>query len=100
MRVLSLLLFLILTFSINSIAQGRVTDRRKVKDKKENQYYVFGIHSVTRTVADSFYRKYGVKIISSSCVLDMQKMASNRRIDSLMVARHSQSLTSILRTVR
>jgi hypothetical protein len=72
------------------------TSSKKNTALQNSRYYVFGIHMVPGPKADSIYRAYGVKIVSSSCVLDKKKLAVNQRVDSMMLAVHHKDMSSIL----
>jgi hypothetical protein len=77
-------------------SQARLEKKAVLKGAR---YYVFGIHMVPGRVSDSMYKAYGVKIISASCVLDKEKLALNKQVDSMMLAQHRQSMTEILASV-
>jgi hypothetical protein len=80
-----------------SNSQARLEKKGK---HTEARYYVFGMHMIPGRVSDSLYKAYGVKIISASCVLDKEKLALNKQVDSMMLAKHHNSMSNILASVR
>lgn len=79
-----------------SSCAGKVQPKTAAIQLKGSKYYLFGIHMLPARKADSIHKAYGVQIVNSSCVLDAAKLASNKRIDSLMTLKYQQSMTALL----
>jgi len=91
---LIILLALANPFSFSSAA------KRKPVRPSQDEYYVFGIVSVPPKTVDAIQKAYGVRVINGSCILDKDKLAKNKVVDSLMLARHSKSMAQLLREMK
>jgi polysaccharide deacetylase 2 family uncharacterized protein YibQ len=92
---------LLASFFLGSCAQTNSQVKLKEKSKLQNRtYYVFGIHSVQGTVVNSIYKNYGVRVKSASCILDPDKTAENKRIDSIMYVQYNESISTMLKDAK